>query len=74
MKKNKKPKLKARVVFEWEYEADPELYNPLSSEEVTINDMIKIDRNSFDDDPWLFIDCCKNSPTLELVEVKSEDA
>lgn len=76
MKKNKKIRLKAKIVFEWEYEADPELYNPkgLSAEEITVDDMIRIDRNSFENDPFLFIDCCKNLPTLELVEVKSENA
>lgn len=74
MKKREKVKIKAKVTFEWEYEVDPEHYvYEIPLEKLTVQDMIKIDEGGFEDDHWMFIDCCNNAPTLELMEVKDGD-
>ena len=75
MKKNKPIKLKAKVVFEWEYDVKPENYTSkeLPLEKITVEDMIRIDKGGFEGDLWLFLDSCINSPTLELTVVDSEN-
>lgn len=61
-------KLKAKITFEWEYNANPKHYG---EESITIEDMIRMDKVSADDDIFLFLESCKEEPTIEITEVKS---
>lgn len=65
-------KLKAKVIFEWEYKADPEDYiiGGKAPKDITVADMIDIDKISADDDLYLFLDGCIEEPSIEIEEVK----
>jgi hypothetical protein len=74
MKLTDRPKIKAKVTFEWEYEINPEcyLYNGKTIDNLTIEDIKEIERQNFESDCSLFIDTCRTDPKLELEEVKEE--
>lgn len=61
-------KLKAKITFEWEYDANPKDYGEGN---ITAKDMIQIDKAGADNDIHLFLDCCHEEPTIEITEVKS---
>lgn len=65
-------KLKAKIVFEWEYEANPKDYliSERSIKDLTMEDIIEIDEEGAKEDIGLFTSMCKNEPTVEIVEVK----
>ena len=54
-------KLKARIVFEWEYEADPKHYGTEYSTEAA-----KLDIQGAKADLWLFLDGCPHEPKIDI--------
>jgi len=73
--KNKPIKLKAKVTFEWEYEAKPEHYlcpKVQSIKDITIEDIIELDKSFAEDDEYAFLDLCNNAPTVEITQIKED--
>jgi hypothetical protein len=56
-------KLRAKVVYEWEYEVDIKNYGPSA---ITAEDAIQIDLGGAEDDILLFLDGCPNAPTVSI--------
>jgi len=73
--KDKPVKLKAKVTFEWEYEANPKDYlcpKVQSIKDITIEDIIKLDKSFAEDDEYAFLDQCKNAPMIEITQIKED--
>lgn len=63
-----KRKFKVKVVFEWEYEADPKWY-AFSVGKEDPKEMINIDKKAANDDIYFFIDGCENEPIIEIKDL-----
>lgn len=60
-------KLHAKVVFEWDYSANPKYYGTDNPKKIA-----KIDLVNVAEDIFLFIDQCPNEPKITISPVKEE--
>jgi len=60
-----KYKLKAKVVFEWEYEADSKNYGTDN-----VLEMVAIDKGGAEKDLDLFLDGCVEEPFISIIPVE----
>lgn len=56
--------LKAKIMFEWEYEASPAHYG---TDDLGV--MAEIDEGNARDDIYLFLEGCPNEPEIEIKPV-----
>lgn len=63
-------KLRAKITFEWDYDADPNNYRSTPDEDITVEDMIELDKASADDDTYLFLEGNTGDVKIEIKEVK----
>jgi len=69
-------RLKGKLSFEFEYEVDFDYYEDVKNlkvEDLTIRDIIKIEKDDAMTDPCLFCELGRNKPIIEIEEAKNED-
>lgn len=62
-------KLRAKVIFEWEYDADPEAYGTDDPAKAAENEMIWVEDGG---DIFGFLDMCPNEPKILIVPIARE--
>lgn len=69
-------KLKGKLLFEFEYDVDFDYYEEfknLDIENLTIEDIIKIEKDDAAADPCSFCELGQNRPIIEIEEIKNEE-
>lgn len=62
-------KLKARIIFEWEYDADPKYYETDDPIKAAENEMMWIENTG---DIFDFLELCPNEPRVEIVPIEDK--
>ena len=69
MSENKLKQIHVKVTFEWDDQPRDEDY----PKGTTDDDVIRIEKNSFDNDIFLYIEYCPNDPVIEITTINEKE-